>query len=141
MNIAVAGLILHVDDERSVRDSMSILLRADGYDINSAATGAEALKLVRGGFQPDVLIVDFNLDPQMNGAQVAEHTRRILSYAPPTIILTGDVRDLKIPRIVEVIVWLTNKPLNPRLLLATLPGLVQVSRATRKLTGIGMRGI
>ena len=56
MNEGTAGLILHVDDERSVRTSMSILLHADGYGVDSAASGAEALQLVSGGLRPDVLI-------------------------------------------------------------------------------------
>ena len=33
MNASSTGLILNVDDERLVRDSLSILLRADGYDV------------------------------------------------------------------------------------------------------------
>lgn len=129
----MSGLILHVDDEQSVRESMSLLLRADGYNISSAASGTEALGLVSGGLRPDVLIVDFNLEPQVNGAQVAEKIWRLLSYAPPIIMLTGNVRGARFPRIIEVIVWLVCKPLNPQLLLATLPGLVQISRATRTL--------
>jgi hypothetical protein len=48
-------------------------------------------------------------------------------------MLTGDVSHAKFPRIVEVVVWLTRKPLNPKLLLVTLPSLVQLSRATRNL--------
>jgi CheY-like chemotaxis protein len=133
MNVGTAGLILHVDDERSVRESLSMLLRADDYVVSSAASGTEALQLASGGLHPDVLIVDFNLGPQMNGAEVAEQIRRILSYAPPIIMLTGDVSSAKFPRITEVIVWLTCKPLNPQLLLAVLPSLIHLSRTTRKL--------
>jgi len=133
MNIGTAGLILHVDDERSARESLSMLLRADGYAVSSAASGAEALQLASGGLHPDVLILDFNLDQQMNGAEVAEEIRRILDYAPPIIILTGDVNNAEFPCTTEVPVWLARKPLNPQLLLAALPSLVQLSRATRNL--------
>lgn len=133
MNTATAGLILHVDDERTVRTSMSILLHQDGYEVSSAASGTEALQLARGGFHPDVLIVDFNLGLKVNGAEVAEQIRQILGYTPPIVILTGDVSQAKIPRIANVVVWLTSKPLNPQLLLAALPSFVQLSRATREL--------
>jgi len=133
MNAGSAGLILHVDDEQSIRASMSILLSTDGYEVSSAASGAEALQFARGGLHPDVLILDFNLGQQINGAEIAEQIRRVLSYAPPIIMLTGDVSHAKFPRIVEVVVWLTRKPLNPKLLLVTLPSLVQLSRATRNL--------
>jgi CheY-like chemotaxis protein len=132
MNSGSAGLILHVDDEPLVRKSMLILLSADGYEVSSAASGTEALKLASEGFHPDVLIVDFDLGQQVNGAEVAEQIRKVLSYTPPIIILTGDVIQAKFPRISEVVVWLTRKPLNPQLLLAALRSLVQLSRATRK---------
>lgn len=133
MHLGDAGMILHVDDERSVRESMVILLRTDGYEVSSAASGTEAFQLVSGDFHPDVLIVDLNLGQQMNGPEVAEEIQKRLSYTPPIIILTGDASHAKFPRIAEVLVWLTRKPLNPRLLLAALPSLVQLSRATRNL--------
>jgi CheY-like chemotaxis protein len=133
MHLGAAGLILHVDDEPSVRDSMLILLRADGYAVSSAASGTEAFQLVSEGFLPDVLIVDLNLGQQMNGLEVAEEIQKKLSYTPPIIILTGDVSHAKFPRVAEVVIWLTRKPLNPQLLLAALPSLVQLSRTTRKL--------
>jgi len=133
MNVSSTGLILNVDDERLVRDSLSILLRADGYEVNSVANGTEALQLASRGFYPDVLIVDFNIDPQMNGAEVAEQLRRVLRYSPPIIILTGDIGNAKFPCIIEVPVWVARKPMNPGLLLSALPSLVQLSRATRNL--------
>ena len=134
MTVGGAGLILHVDDEQSVRASMAILLRTDGYEVSSAAGGTEALQLASDGFHPDVLIVDFNLgNRQMNGTVIAQEMRRILHYATPIIMLTGDVNGAQLPRMVEVVFWLACKPLNPQLLLTALPSLVQLSRATRKL--------
>jgi CheY-like chemotaxis protein len=133
VNTGTAGLILHLDDERSVRESLSLLLRADGYQVSSAASGPEALQLASRGLRPDVLIVDFNLDRQMNGAEAAEQLRKVLNYATPIIVLTGDVSNAQSPFTTEVPVWLARKPLDPRLLLAALPSLVQLSRATRKL--------
>lgn len=133
MNTNAPGVILHVDDERSVREALAMLLRADGYEVRSAARGPEALLLASGGLEPDVLIVDFNLQDEMNGADVAEHIRDILHYTPPIIMLTGDLSNAEFPSITEVPVWMTRKPLNPNLLLAALPALVQLSRATRPL--------
>jgi CheY-like chemotaxis protein len=131
MNIT-AGKILHVDDDESVCTSTSRLLRESGYGIISATNGTDALELVRGGLYPDVLMVDFHLG-QTNGAEVAEQLRCTLGYALPIIILTGDVTNARFPHVVEAFVWLTSKPLDPRLLLAALPNLVQLSRATRIL--------
>jgi CheY-like chemotaxis protein len=134
MDVSTAGLIMHVDDERSVRQSMSVLLGTDGYEVSSVANGTDALNLASGGFHPDVLIVDFNLDQGMTGVAVAQQVSRTLRYFPPLIILSGNIDNARfLPCITEVPVWLARKPLNPQLLLAALPGLVQLSRATRKL--------
>ena len=133
MNANSPGVILHVDDERQVREGLALLLRADGYEAHSAASGHAALQLAREGLRPDVLIVDFDLGAAMDGAEVSEQIRGVLGYTPPIIMLTGDLSNAHFPIVTEVPVWLTRKPLNPDLLLAALPGLIQLSRATRNL--------
>jgi two-component system, sensor histidine kinase len=127
-----AGSFLHLDDDLMVRESMAMLLDAEGYVVSSAATGAEAIQLVRDGLRPDVLIVDYDLGEQLSGPEVTQQIRDLLTYAPPIIVLTGDAHRAQFLRAIEVIVWLVSKPLNPQLLLAALPSLVQLSRATRE---------
>jgi CheY-like chemotaxis protein len=128
-----AGQILHVEDEQAVRDAVSMLLRAHGYFVTGAASGPEALQLASEGLRPDVLIVDFNLDDEMNGAEVAEKIRRILRYTPPVIMLTGDLSNAEVPCITDVPIWLMNKPVDAQILLPALPALIQLSRALRAL--------
>jgi histidine kinase len=141
MNADLRGLILHVEDELPVREGLALLLRVDGYEVHGAATGPEALQLAREGLHPDVLIVDFNLGEDLNGAEVAEQIRGILGYTPPVIMLTGDLSNAEFPCVTDAPVWLIRKPANPQLLLAALPGLVQVSRATRDVVlGLARRG-
>jgi CheY-like chemotaxis protein len=130
MSSGTAASILHLDDDRAVRESMSALLNAEGYVVSSAASGTEAIRLASGGLCPDVLIVDFSLGEQLSGPEVAQKIRNLLSYAPPIIVLTGDAHRAQFSRMLEVVVWLV---LNPQLLLAALPSLVQLSRATRKV--------
>jgi CheY-like chemotaxis protein len=127
------GLILHIDDEQSIRASMAMLLGTDGYSVRSASSGAEALQFTREGLNPDVIITDFNLGQQITGAEIAEEIRNVLSYAPPIIMLTGDASYARFPRIADMIFWLTHKPVNAQLLLVTLQNLVQLSRATRNV--------
>jgi CheY-like chemotaxis protein len=140
MSSDTAASVLHLDDDRSVRESMSALLNAEGYVVSSAATGTEAIRLTSGGLCPDVLIVDFNLGEQLSGPEVAQQIHNLLSYAPPIIVLTGDAHSAQFLRVIEVVVWLVSKPLNPQLLLAALPSLVQLSRATRKVLTRAARG-
>lgn len=133
MSSGTAPSILHLDDELPVRESIAMLLQAEGYVVSCAATGTEAIQLASGGLCPDVLIVDFNVGERLSGPEVAQQIRNLLSYAPPIIVLTGDAHRARLPRMIESVVWLVAKPLNPHLLLAALPGLVQLSRATRKV--------
>ena len=133
MSAALGGMILHVDDHQAVRASLSMLLSMDGHIVTSAACGTEALRLAAEGIRPDILIVDFNLGEGMNGAELVLQLRRPLGYTPPVIMLTGDPRSADLPRIIEAPTWMLRKPLDPELLLASLPSLVQLSRATRGL--------
>jgi CheY-like chemotaxis protein len=128
-----AAQVLHVDDEKSVRDALAMLLRAHGYSVTSAANGPEALQLAGEGLRPDVLIVDFNLDDEMNGADVAEKMRRVLRYMPPVVMLTGDVSNAEVPCITDVPVWLMHKPVHAEMLLSALPALVELSHSMRRL--------
>jgi len=127
------GIILHVDDERPVLEAMALLLRVERYQVLGASAANEALQLALQGRRPDVLILDYNLGDGVNGAEVAQQLRRSLGYSPPILMLTGDPASAEVPWITDAPIWLARKPLNPSLLLAALPGLVQLSRAMREV--------
>lgn len=130
---ATSGVILHVDDDRSMREGLSDLLHSDGYVVSSVASGTEAIQLANDGLRPDVLIVDFDLGPRMNGAEAAEQIHDLLNYSPPIVLLSGDLARARSPRITEGIVWRASKPFKPRLLLSALRNFVLLSRVTREL--------
>lgn len=132
-----AGMVLHVDDEEPVRKAMALVLSAHGYGVTSSEAGVDALQRVAHGLRPDVLILDFDLGAGMNGAEVAQQLRRQLGYSPPIIMLTGNPTGAELPWITDAPIWLARKPLNPRLLLAALPGLVLLSRSMREAGGLG----
>jgi len=139
MIVESRGVVLHVEDDSMVREAVAMVLGADGYSVSSAASGQEALELVAQGLRPDLLIVDFNLDEDMNGAETTEQLRQALGYAAPLIMLTGDPSNAEFPWMTEAPVWLARKPMSPRLLLAAVPRLVDLSRATRQLESTGAR--
>jgi two-component system CheB/CheR fusion protein len=126
------GCVLHVEDDAAVRNAIAMLLRSDGFKCLSAASGARALELLaQGAPRPDVLIVDFHLDEDMNGAEAAEEINRALGCALPTIVLTADPANAEMPWTTQAPVWLARKPMAPGALLAAMPALVQLSRALR----------
>lgn len=130
------GIVLYLEDDRLVRQAMAMLLSGEGYSIASVASGPQAIGLVARGLRPDLVIVDFNLDSEMNGAEAVEEVRKALGYAPPVIMLTGDPATAEFPWITDAPVWLARKPLDPKILLAALPSLVELSRATRRLKAL-----
>src|SRR5919108_1575302 len=78
--------LLIVDDEASIRLTLSALLQRAGYDVTSAENGEEAVTLLeRQGF--DLLLVDLKM-PGMDGMQVVAAARpRQADIA--IIVLTG----------------------------------------------------
>src|SRR5580700_1440851 len=64
--MAVKEKILVVDDEPSIRKYLQTLLEVDGFDVQTASTGKEALKIVSEGDRPDFIILDV-LMPEMSG--------------------------------------------------------------------------
>ncbi|MEO6256518.1 MAG: ATP-binding protein [Sphingomicrobium sp.] len=79
--------ILLVDDEELVRTGTADMLSDLGYDVVQAASGAEALRLLRSGCEPDILVTDY-LMPGMNGVELIEH---MAPFAPgvQALLITG----------------------------------------------------
>ncbi len=66
--------ILVVDDERAVRESLRRALELEGYEIELAADGSEALDRIEAGPQPDALVLDV-LMPGVDGLEVCRRLR------------------------------------------------------------------
>lgn len=84
--------ILLVDDEPMILDLLVDILGAGGYQVDTAANGAEAARKVRGNVY-DLIISDVRM-PQMNGIELYDE---ILAARPElankVIFVTGDLID------------------------------------------------
>lgn len=58
--------ILLVDDDEFLLDMYSLKFRESGFQIELARGGEDALKLLRGGFEPDVILLDIVM-PAIDG--------------------------------------------------------------------------
>jgi two-component system, NtrC family, response regulator AtoC len=83
--------VLVVDDEVLIRKSLSKVLRARGYSVDLASTGAEALEKARS-VRPQVMILDMRL-PDADGLSVLRKVRE-LDLLLQVIVITayGDVQ-------------------------------------------------
>jgi DNA-binding response OmpR family regulator len=79
--------ILVVDDEAAERITLGEVLRLEGYHVTLAASGEQALAIVRQEPMFDLAILDLRL-PGMDGLQVLDGIRRISSETI-VILITG----------------------------------------------------
>jgi DNA-binding response OmpR family regulator len=77
--------ILVVDDEDSILDFVELGLRYEGFEVERATDGTEALRLVEKQ-RPDLIVLDLNL-PSVDGIDVCRTIRR--RDDTPIIMLTA----------------------------------------------------
>lgn len=88
----MAWHLLLLEDEASVREAFALRLRDQGYMVQTAGSGEEALGLLRS-FEPDILVVDLVM-PNLSGLDVLARVKQQLPVLP-VIVLTarGTVKD------------------------------------------------
>jgi len=81
--------ILVVDDERAVRESLRRALELEGYEVELAEDGHDALVRLEGERQPDVVLLDV-LMPGIDGLEVCRRLRRDGSDLPVLMLTARD---------------------------------------------------
>ena len=117
--------ILIVDDEPDALELVAFNLRQAGYDVSSAADGAEALQKARASL-PGLIVLDVML-PELDGLEVCKALRRDLATARiPIIMLTAKAGE--IDRVLGLELgaddYLT-KPFSPRELVLRIKNVLQ----------------
>src|SRR5688572_31807602 len=80
--------ILVADDDTDTVDSLTVLLRDEGYEVRGVHRGGEVLQAIFQ-FAPDVVLLDIGM-PQMSGYEVARTLRERYGSARPALIaVTG----------------------------------------------------
>lgn len=115
--------ILVVEDDRNLLAALRYNLAAEGYAVETAPDGAQALKMAREN-GPDLIVLDLML-PIMGGLEVCRVLRREGSVAP---ILMLTARDSEVDRVVGLEVGADDyvtKPFSVRELLARVGALLR----------------
>ena len=115
--------VLIVEDDRDTREMLGRFLELEGFDVQTAANGELALKVLQDEEPPSVIILDLMM-PVMNGWQfrVAQQSDPNLSHIPVVVVTAAGVRE-DIPAITAD-GWLS-KPVDFDRLLATIGPLCQ----------------
>ena len=78
--------VLVVDDEASIRDSLHMILEYEGYRVDEAASGSQALAKV-GERAPDAIVLDIKM-PEMDGLEFLKALRE-RGYEMPVLMISG----------------------------------------------------
>jgi two-component system nitrogen regulation response regulator NtrX len=78
--------ILIVDDEAAIRDSLHMILEYEGYRVEEAASGSQALSKVADR-APDAIVLDIKM-PEMDGLELLRALRE-RGYDMPVLMISG----------------------------------------------------
>jgi two-component system OmpR family response regulator len=86
--------VLVVDDEPNIADVISMALRYEGFDVETAANGTDALSAVNS-YRPHLMVLDIML-PDMEGFEVARRLGGERAELPIVFLTARDTQEDKI---------------------------------------------
>jgi two-component system OmpR family response regulator len=119
---------LVVDDEAPLGDLLRMALRYEGWDVQTAANGQDALALART-FSPDVVVLDIML-PDLDGLQVLQRLRAAGTDAPVLFLTAKDAVDDRVAGLTAGGDDYVTKPFALDEVIARLRGLLRRSART-----------
>ncbi len=125
--------VLVVDDEPSIVDVISMALRHNGFGVEAAGNGKQALEFVRR-WRPHVIVLDVML-PDMEGFEVA---RRLSAEHAEVSILSLSARDTTVDRVRGLTTGgddYVTKPFSLEELIARLRNILRRTGALRESSG------
>ncbi|HAM01591.1 MAG TPA: hypothetical protein DCQ30_05105 [Acidimicrobiaceae bacterium] len=112
--------VLVVEDQPDVRGSVADILRAEGYDVEEACDGIEALDIL-SRHQVGTVLLDLRM-PRCDGIAVVE----ALADPPPIVIVSAHgLADEELKKIGSKVVGVLRKPVPPRQLLERVGSLLR----------------
>lgn len=79
--------VLVVDNEATIREMLAIILDAEGYLVDQAADGGEALTAI-GKARPDVILLDIKM-PGIDGYEFAQMYKATGGKKSPIVVITA----------------------------------------------------
>src|ERR1700727_3002684 len=125
--------VLVVDDEPSLAELLSSVLRYEGWAVQTAGSGADAVRAGRD-FRPDAVVLDIML-PDFDGVEVM---RRLRAELPGVCVLFLTARDAVEDRVAGLTAGgddYVTKPFSLEEVLARLRGLLRRANLSRTASG------
>lgn len=80
--------ILILEDEKDILQTLSELLKTEGYEVQTAQNGKEALAFLKTSSMPDLILLDMKM-PVMNGWDFTKEFYRLYDHRSPLLIMTA----------------------------------------------------
>ena len=85
----MSSQILLVEDDDDIRTDLAAMLEEYGYSVTAVRDGFEALRLLRGGGRPRLILLDLMM-PEMNGWQLRLELLKDRQLASiPVLVMSG----------------------------------------------------
>jgi two-component system, sensor histidine kinase len=121
------ALILLVDDDVKIRESVAKLLENWGYAVITADSAAEALEVLQArDRRPDVILADHRLREGKTGLDAIHDIRAYCGHAVPAALMTGDTEPEHAAQAKAVGIPLLRKPLPAAKLRSLIGNLLRV---------------
>lgn len=114
-------LILIADDDEGMREILEFTLRREGFFVESAADGKEALRKIRQ-LMPSAILLDLNF-PHHLGQNILIELQAGASASIPVIVITGNYHDSRTEVLVRQepnVAGFLEKPVDPTALITLL---------------------
>src|SRR5690242_2403130 len=122
--------ILVIDDEPSVRDALQLVLTDLGHHVDSAKTGAEAMKLLKGS-PYDLIFTDLRL-PDASGIDLLAHIKNETPNTEVIVMTAHGSLDIAIEAIKRGAFYYIEKPFTPHQVTALIERALQFEAIKRE---------
>ncbi len=126
-------LVLIVDDDESVRDLIEFIVKKEGFRVEKAADGEEALSKARS-VNPDLILLDLML-PKFGGFEILRELQSDETGTIPIVIITGRYTDRSTSDMIKQepnVKDFLEKPLKPQVLSILLHKLLKTQPPLRR---------
>ena len=127
-------MILIVDDDDSVRELIEFIVKKEGFRVEKAADGEEALTKARAT-SPDLILLDLML-PKFGGFEILRELQSDETGGIPIVIITGRYTDRSTSDMIKQepnVRDFIEKPVKPQILTSLIHKLLKTQPALRKL--------
>ena len=105
--------VLVLDNDPNICEGMERLLDGWGMDVMTALNRQEACALLDDGLMPDLLLVDYHLDNDEIGVDIAQEINQRLEQPIPVIVITANYSKALNTEIQSMYYQRMNKPIKP----------------------------